>query len=972
MSKALFFDQLSKVDEILMALSFNENDKKELLRLIENPVIRAYFYEKIENTSWLIFLSEINDFQNPPTPVLHEDQGTVSFPIWGASRYLARIAKKSPDDILKIALKIPPTENVRVHEDLSDIALAMPPKLSAMFVDSAKDWVKSPYQLLLSQKLGKLIVHLAKGGEIDAAYELARVVLEIVPGDPNKPQFDQDRKSRSRIKDWDYQEIIKEISLPLISINEMRTLTLFSDLLKQALVKPDKNDREEDYEDYSYIWRSRITDTSREDFKDLLVTAVFQTAKTILDTDPSKIDEIATFLEEQKWQVFHRIAMHLVNTFAEHSKTAIHKLLMNRNLLLVDLIEYKTLLENHYGSLTDGEKVLFLSWIEAGPYYEKSESITPERQPYTKFWQRDRLSWIQKHLPRERQDELNALALELGPQREFNPSGIGPTWIGPTSPKSVDELNKMSVQEIVGYLSTWSSPQQMFAHSKEGLGRTLESAVKNNPNRFAIEAHRFEGLDPTYVRALFQGLKGTVSKTFSFEWNPILDLCSWVISQPIKIPGRVVVDGILDADPDWSWTRRTIADLFLNAFQTGATCLPLTHREKIKPILIELTKDSDPGREDEAKEGGIEKDPLSVSISTTRGEAMHATIQYALWVFNAEKKPGNLKSESRPKGFSGMPEIKEILESHLDPKVEQTSAIRSVYGQWFPWLTLIDVAWAKKNVSRIFPMSKKEGPFPHVAWEAYLRMNPPYDEVFEILKDRYLYYVHQLKNDKADAPNKLEESLASHVTTLALRKQISIDPPDELWKTFWEKASPVLRAKTIDNIGRSFYQTKEGEKFPASIVKQAKAIWEQRLEFARRHIKEVKQSNEMEGFGWWFAADKFDDDWTIPKLLETLTHCGKAVYDHFIIRRLATKIIKVKPLQAIQLLSALINLGIDGFGIMGSMSEVRQIIEAARDSEDQEARSLAIDLINRLGAMGYLEFRDLLSASGLIKGNGQN
>lgn len=111
-----------------------------------------------------------------------DPEGGITFTSWPESRYLARMAATDAEGAwaaLEIALQIPETENTRVHEDLIDAALAMPPELAVRFVPSAKRWVRLPYQLLLPEKLGALVSRLALGGQTVAALDLAKSLLAI-------------------------------------------------------------------------------------------------------------------------------------------------------------------------------------------------------------------------------------------------------------------------------------------------------------------------------------------------------------------------------------------------------------------------------------------------------------------------------------------------------------------------------------------------------------------------------------------------------------------------------------------------------------------------------------------------------------------------------------------------------------------------------------------------------------------------
>src|SRR5213593_2211477 len=86
-----------------------------------------YFFDRLENPRWLELLAEKGFFKKPPAPRKDDSKGTVGFPPWPESRYLARMAKlgEAQEVVLSIALEIPDTENVRVHEDLAEVALAL-------------------------------------------------------------------------------------------------------------------------------------------------------------------------------------------------------------------------------------------------------------------------------------------------------------------------------------------------------------------------------------------------------------------------------------------------------------------------------------------------------------------------------------------------------------------------------------------------------------------------------------------------------------------------------------------------------------------------------------------------------------------------------------------------------------------------------------------------------------------------------
>jgi hypothetical protein len=50
----------------------------------------------------------------------------------------------------------------------------------------------------------------------------------------------------------------------------------------------------------------------------------------------------------------------------------------------------------------------------------------------------------------------------------------------------------------------------------------------------------------------------------------------------------------------------------------------------------------------------------------------------------------------------------------------------------------------------------------------------------------------------------------------------------------------------------------------------------------------------------------------------------------------------------------------EGWLLLGKEDTAREIISAAINSDNLEAQNAAVELINFLGARGYLKFRDLL------------
>lgn len=954
---------------------------KALEQIRKRAANYEYFFDQLDSPDWIVPLLAEGFFKHPPAPQKEGD--SVGFPFWPESRYLAKMASRDPDLVLNVALNVPDTDNVRIHEDFAEAALAMPPHLSAALAKKETGWIERQNHLffVLPRTLGKLISHLARGGEVDAALDLARALLEVLPDQKAKEKTKKDEddlfslppQPSVRFDQWEYEEILKKNVPDLVTAADARGIELLCDLLEAAVRYSQSDGAKGAPWDYSWIWRPAIEDhfqNRHRGLRSILVTSLRDACESLIREGKEGVKALVGFLESNKypWHIFRRIALHLLRLFPESTANLIAQRLTDFNVFDTHAFrhEYAMLLRDCFKFLSDNQQKIILGWIEQGPpdleEYKNSRDETTGKYPtkedarrFQKGWQRVRLAWFSDALPEEWKKRYQELVAEFGePDHPEFPSYSTGTWVGPTSPKSADELEAMTVSEVTAFLKTWDPPGESMAPSPEGLGRVLSSVVSEKPDRFSAEATTFEGLDPTYVRALLVGFRDAINKGKTFAWQPVLDLCKWVVQQPRNIDDEKSVD--MDKDPHWGWARKTIADLFSSGFKEGKRCIPFKFQELVWATLQPLTEDPEPTPEYEKEYGGTNMDPTSLSINTTRGEAMHALVRYALWVRHYLENESDGK-ERPDRGFEEMPEVREILNAHLDIERDPSLAIRSVYGQWFPWLVLIDSKWAAKKAGDIFPSEEKERPFWDAAWNAYVFRCQAYDNVFDVLEDQYALAI-----DRSIEPTKDEDSfenpqrnLGEHLMVFYWRGKLNISEPESLLGRFWKKASPFVRGKALVFVGRNLQDT-EGE-VEAKTLDRMKKLWESRLEEAKSAQDAAVFVSEMEAFGWWFASGKFDDKWAIEQLLEALRLVQKTDPTHLVVDRLA-EVSEKFPFEAVQCLGLLAKGDREGWKIHGWIEEAKTILSSAMKSGGKATES-AEDLIHYLGSRGYLQFRSL-------------
>ncbi|MHC5763961.1 hypothetical protein, partial [Nostoc sp.] len=237
------------------------------------------------------------------------------------------------------------------------------------------------------------------------------------------------------------------------------------------------------------------------------------------------------------------------------------------------------------------------------------------------------------------------------------------------------------------------------------------------------------------------------------------------------------------------------------------------------------------------------------------------------------------------RGFDEMPEVRQVLDEHLNPDIEPSLAIRSVYGQWFPWLALLDQLWANQSIKKIFPQDETFSNLRRAAWESYINFSGIYDNAFDLLHEEYRYAVEQINTTLIERQKltHTDEGLADHLMTFYWRGKLNLDESGGLLTRFFELASDALRGYALEFVGRSLKKT-ENEIDP-EILNWLQLLWGKRLETACNSTEPNSYTTELAAFGWWFGSGKFDDAWAIAQIKQILELIGKVEPDFLLLER---------------------------------------------------------------------------------------
>jgi len=878
-----------------------------------------------------------------------------------------------PDQVTSVLASLEVSENPAVTGLLFHAMAKLPADRVRSLAAKAMEWVKGSFADYFADEAAAAALSLLSAGAVTPALDLVALLLEVRP-DPQLAEkvSTADSPLRAplepvgRFSEWAYERVIERVLEPTVDAVGLDAVRLFSRLLEEAL-RLSSWEGQSRHDDLSEIWRPAIEDheqNSDTDVRDALVSAVRDVALRFAARGTGELQSTISILETGSL-VHRRIALYVLASTAQGSHLVIERL-ADHELFDDNRVrhEYAALLRARFPELDVSARRALMSWIEAGPdvdMYRRRRTEADGAPPsdedvahYSNLWRRDRYSFIESHLEGRDAERYHELVRALGePEHPDFVSWVSVGWTGPESPATKDELLQRRADDVIDYLRHWHPEDDSgwhFGPSMEGLGRVFSEVVAARAEEYAHQADGLGELDPTYVRSLFSGLEAALREGTVFPWEGPLGLASLVLGRPFE-PDAEEPDR--DRDPGWRWCRGQIGSFLRSGLTDKQNRIPFELRQRVWAVIDRLTGDPNPSPEHEARYGGDNMDPLTLSINTNRGTAMHAVVEYALWC----RREMESRDQDLSLGFDVMPEVREVLNSHLNPASEPSFAVRAVYGRWLPWLQLLDEPWTVEHVPLIFPSGTEGAALTEAAWETYIATCPPYNSALHALRAQYHAAVVRVPTRKkagSFSHDTVDSKLGQHLVTFYWRDLLD----RELVEEYFARADDRLAADLIRFVGRAMQNT-AGE-VPDAILRRMQDLWEWRFSACR----EDPDAHELElrAFGTWFASGKFDAAWALDALERAVDLVGAPTGGHLVVKRLVD-VSEHEPLAAVRIFARMIERPEREWDYVGWRDEAKAIVTAARSTGEPKAAEHAATVVDLYVRRGELDFRDLIRRS---------
>ncbi len=929
-------------------------DRKTVQRVlaeIKRAADYRFFFERIESADWIVPLADEGLFSEPPGST--SDGSNMRYPPWSASAYLSRVAAEAPADVAQVIHDMPECDNPLVHADLIRALAAMPGVQAVPLIERAKRWVRVDTTHMLQEPAFNLATALFKQRAMAEAIDLSMTVLAIPQDEESAPSFGERAGGGN---DWYFERGLQAL-LEIVPDDAVPTLLeRLSEGLGHILTVELGSSTGPFWPDHSSTWCSAIEEHEQKrhyDSRCWLVDAIRDLALKVGASEPQILPDLADQLLNRRWAIFARLVLYLCREYPEILRETTSTLVLDPDMFeLADLQHEYYWLVRETLARAEAEELMrgYLSLVDAGPptWLLESYADSPDLDRASQSWMRDRLHPIREVLPEPWSDRYDRWVTDLG--EPDHPDFLFYMWpvrpVGGDSPLATRELLEMPVGAIADFLGHWTPSGDFAAPSIDGLGRSLAGAVAQSPGPFAAAVDQLHMSEPTYVRSVLDGLKTAADESRCFDWAAVLGLCTWVLGQGDEGIAR----DDWSHDPDWSWARKSTVSLVTSGLDSSDCPIPNDQASVVWDIVGLLAEDPQPSVDHEARYGGSNMDPITLSLNTIRGSAFHAIIRFLLWLHeNPIGESGRLTAETLG-----------VLNAHLDTEFDPSLAVRSVYGWGFGDLLTVDPEWTKERVDTIFPSGASLDSYRRAAWDGFLMRWRPSRQFFELLERQYELAVEGLSEpgtgDASGSRSDSAERLASHLLTYYWWGYLDLDDSG-LWSEFMERSGDGLRAHVIHEIGRALSGS---EDIPVDVVQRTMQLWEDRLASALE-ADEGETEEEMGALVWWFEPECFESNWLFEQFLAAAEHVSWIDAPYRVMDRLVQEV-AAHPVLTLKVLRILIDKDQWGHVTITRSSQVREVLSIAIESGDQARRS-AIATIDWLVARGLNEYAELITES---------
>ena len=760
----------------------NAKELDLLQRIDEKEELRPLFFRKAKGLKWFTPLYERGFFkpENNPKPEPADEEGFFTIPFWSAIDYLVRSASELPSDdsegyakkILQILIDSTKYAeknnfgNYRTWWQFSEILALLPYKvISIEDLEIIDYWLEDKYdRCLVAPVIGeKLLLKLLQIGD-SHSLNLSKKIIEIL----FKIQIKTDSETKNefflRVTPHWMNKIIKKTALLAGEKLGLEVISIFHSSLNTVLEETNKDT-------WSSIWQPAIEDHDQNRFRDkaenLLIQFYRDSLQGFIKTNPTDASIFIQKMLKSKFQTIIRIAIHNISENFIYFTNIISCILKKEYFESNYRHEIWHFLNKNYSKFSESQKAKVLELINGITRHDDKGEIHQGATAYTKStW----FSAIKDHGEEEKKlyEKFSKISGTEPDHPDFS-SYISTGWVSKKSPKTLDELKALSLNQLVKELKNFEEPEGFNKPCLDGLLEVFNQLIKEKPLAFYLNLNHFSNLDFSCLYQIIEAYKElwTNGAKLPWEevWEKLLEFCSNIVTQK----RFVKMKSLNENKRAWTDYHRLISSIG-NLIEAGAKSDNTLNEIRIKnaeEVVLELLSHNIGS---EFKENS---DAVFVTINSARGHCLQGLINLSLCRCRISDK-SNDKDHSE-----AWEKVQHLYDAELklsDSKKDEYefATLVSMYLSNFLYMSK---KWTLENLEKIFKQNS------YLRWlcsmQGYAYVGTAYQEIYQFLK------THGDFKKALDDPNikdRVREKVIQDITLAYLSDFETIDDNKSLIK----------------------------------------------------------------------------------------------------------------------------------------------------------------------------------------------
>ncbi len=739
------------------------NETVSLLKQDEKNLV--YFFSKVRDIKWFKPLrdSGLFDPDTIPQPVKTEKGFTLSF--WPQQHYLEHLSKIIADsphdyqlikDFILVLRKISTTHgNWLLGRCLFTSLMRMPPGgLTPDDIKHAFHWLIEPgaKESLLEITVHESLLLLTnqiedKMAERDVFKTFIKHLLtrseekKKAAGDPNLLFFSDFRLSEFRNKYFNVEKLAADKPFLLFDALEICEAEL-TDILTNS-----------DLDETTQYWRPAVEDHYQNNYHDsaqsVLVGSIWSIARE-LRLKQLTIPRMSAWADS-KYLTFKRIFLSVAAL--ESDKKTINnaaKRVIEGGLKSECRHEIYHFLQKQFEHLDAALQEEILDLIAAITADHGDTSTLNARYA---AW--EKLRWLEAiaESKNTRVEDIRKQLLVITegkvPDHPDFSSYMGASWVGPTSPKTLEDLAKQSPEEMFSLLRSFKNSPEFGSPSVDGLARILQDYIAVDPMKCSSLISKMDQLDYHYVSALFDGYTKAWGEN---KYVPLQDIISKILE---LIELKSFRDDVVNTDSKARWIIASVCGFIESGTRSDDKSFPVNVDGQLYSIL---SKCLDLCPVDERYR--TSSDAYTRAINEPRGRIFGALIILSLRRARTSQKD----SVEFKKAWS---DLQALIEPALMSKSGEVS-LHALLGAYYRQFFFLNKDWFVGAIDMIVPASTND----EALWKAFMDgfsyVTAYSKEMYEILsaKNHLLPYLRYEQGDSSKSSR--SDRLQNRVIELAL------------------------------------------------------------------------------------------------------------------------------------------------------------------------------------------------------------